>query len=635
MGIRSVTTNRTVRPAGAPAPTAAQPTQAPAATAAFEPSRPARGKRVERNPPAANAAQAATECTVAPRLAYPRPQVVRGDGWLNLNGPAWKMGFDKSAVDTPIHVPLPYQAEGSGVADKGIHEQVFYRRTVDVPAAWLQAGRSALLHFGACDFATTVKVNGVVVGTNTGGHVPFSFDVARHLRPGANTIEVDVVDTQDPAQMRGKQSMTGDDVGIDYKCTTGMWQSVWLESAPATRVEKPTITALREDAFVIDAPIAQPRPGLRLVVEARDGARVVSRVEVDASGATAQVKLPIPDAKRWRPDAPHLYDLVLKLVDAGGQAVDEVATYGGLRTIRAQGGKLYVDDVEVYLKGVLHQGYFPGTLMTPKTDGAFSDDVKLMKKMGFNTARIHETVADPQWLYECDRQGLLVWGEKPSARKWDPARVDEWKAEWRRIVDHYKSSPSVMAFVTVNETWGLDALQRSPEQQRFLDDVVRETKAQAPGHLVSGNDGWEQPDGSTIVGVHDYAPDAAALLGRWTPGAGPPTNVWAGLPTFLPGAKYDGQPLILSEVAGFQTRPSGDLPYYASIQEKELPARMKDLLVDGIGSLQQVRGFVLTQWTDVGRENNGVLHLDRKPKVSPAKLAAIMAEAERKALQGA
>lgn len=624
------TTTKTRAPRRAAAQANAGTKEAAATFAAAAPAQ-AKAKRVDRNPAAENAAQAAAECTVAPRLAYPRPDFVRADGWMNLNGPSWKMGFDPAHVDTPIHVPLPYQAEGSGVADKGVHERVFYRRTVEVPPAWRAEGRAVLLRFGACDFESTVKVNGVVVGTNKGGHVPFSFDVAKHLNDGPNTIEVHVVDTQDPAQMRGKQSTTGDDVGIDYKCTTGMWQSVWLESASATRVERPTVTALREDAFVIEAPVTSPRPDHKLIVEARDGARVVSRVEVDASGATARAKLPIPDAKRWRPDAPHLYDVVLKLVDGAGRVVDEAATYGGLRTIRSEGGKLFVDDEEVYLKGVLHQGYFDATLMTPKTDDAFKKDVKLMKKMGFNTARIHETVADPQWLYECDRQGLLVWGEKPSARKWDAARVDEWKAEWRRIVDHYKSHPSVMAFVTINETWGLDALQRSPEQQRFLDEVVAETKAQAPDLLVSGNDGWEQPQGSTLVGVHDYAPDAKTLLSRWTPGKGPPEKVWAGPPTFVPGAAYAGQPVILSEVAGFQTRPTGDLPYYASIQEKELPTRMHDLLVDGIGALHDVRGFVLTQWTDVGRENNGVLHLDRKPKISPAKMAAIMAEAERKA----
>ncbi len=77
------------------------------------------------------------------------------------------------------------------------------------------------------------------VGRNRGGHVPFTFDVAPYLRADAaeNVLTVRVVDRQDATQPRGKQSVTGSPVGVDYYCTTGIWQPVWLESAPSMRID--------------------------------------------------------------------------------------------------------------------------------------------------------------------------------------------------------------------------------------------------------------------------------------------------------------------------------------------------------------------------------------------------------------
>src|SRR5207253_6386229 len=94
-----------------------------------------------------------------------------------------------------------------------------------------------LLHFGAVDYQTFVWVNGQEVGHNRGGHVPFTFDIAPYLLDAENRITIRVADRQDPKQPRGKQSCSGQPQGIDYYCTTGIWQTVWLEPAPPIRID--------------------------------------------------------------------------------------------------------------------------------------------------------------------------------------------------------------------------------------------------------------------------------------------------------------------------------------------------------------------------------------------------------------
>src|SRR5437868_11669582 len=149
-----------------------------------------------------------------PRPEYPRPQFVRSD-WLNLNG-VWEFAFDDADVgliegwatrETPlggeILVPFPFQSGRSGIGRSDLHDILWYARWFDVPDSYL--GREVHLRFGAVDYGATVWVNGCRVGSNRGGHVPFSFNVTPFLRSRSNRLVVRVVDTQEKTQPRGKQ----------------------------------------------------------------------------------------------------------------------------------------------------------------------------------------------------------------------------------------------------------------------------------------------------------------------------------------------------------------------------------------------------------------------------------------------
>ncbi len=190
-----------------------------------------------------------------PRPEYPRPQFVRPD-WLNLNG-VWEFAFDDldqgAALGWPLGIPLekriivpfPYQSELSGINDKSVHEIIWYARDFEVPTKW--KNMNVLLHFGAVDYECTVWINGQEVGHNRGGHTPFEFNIAPYLNVGKNRLTVRVFDSQSPAQPRGKQSVTALPHDIDYYCTSGIWQTVWLEPVPAIRIDHLKIAAFVEE----------------------------------------------------------------------------------------------------------------------------------------------------------------------------------------------------------------------------------------------------------------------------------------------------------------------------------------------------------------------------------------------------
>jgi beta-galactosidase/beta-glucuronidase len=578
-----------------------------------------------------------------PRPEYPRPQLVRRD-WLNLNG-AWEFCFDDAdcgvangwsdgrPLDERIIVPFPYQSELSGINDKGVHEITWYARSFAVPPEW-RAG-DLLLHFGAVDYQTTVWVNGREVGHNRGGHVPSSFNVAPYLREGENRLTLRVADLQDPHQPRGKQSSSGTPHGIDYYCSTGIWQTVWLEPVPPIRIDELTITTPDEDAIELCVYLHAPSTGWGLEAEAREGDAVVARAASETAGAVARFRLVIPDAKRWSPDAPHLYDLRVRLLEQGAVR-DEVASYAGLRSIRLQDGQVLLDGRPITLAMVLDQGYWPESYLAAPSDEALRADVEWTKRFGFNGARKHQKIEDPRWLYWCDRLGLLVWAEMPNARAWSPEAEEDLLAEWERAVRRDNNHPCIITWVPVNESMGFPGLQEGhPGQFSFLERIVAATRRLDPHRPVIDNDGWEHTDVTDLCAIHDYTPTTAGLRERYreTLQGGPlPPTVWYGNKSlFVPGSRYRGQPVVLSEVGGFLSLPP-DLPeakrdrlytFYAAFRtSEELLEKYRDLM-QGLAELPFLAGFCYTQLTDIEQELNGLLTYDRQPKVDPERIAEI------------
>jgi beta-galactosidase/beta-glucuronidase len=579
-----------------------------------------------------------------PRPEYPRPQFVRRD-WQNLNG-EWEFAFDDAErglqegwqdgrpLPSRITVPFPYQSEVSGVNVKEIHEVVWYARTLEVPPAW-RAG-DLLLQFGAVDYRTTLWVNGREVGHNRGGHVPFSFNIAPYLREGPNRVTLRVEDRQDLAQPRGKQSYSGLPHSIEYYCSTGIWQTVWLEPVPSIRIEELTITPTEQDELLLRVDLHAPATGWRVEAEARDGDAVAARAAVHTTGAVAWLRLAIPDARHWSPDSPHLYGLRVRLFRKA-ELLDEVGSYAGLRTVRLEDGWLLLNGRRTYLATVLDQGYWPEGYLAAPSDAALRADVEWTKRLGYNGARKHQKVEDPRWLYWCDRLGLLVWSEMANARgAWSAESEESLLAEWERAVRRDINHPCVVTWVPINESWGFPELRENhPGQLAFLERIVTATRRLDPHRPVIDNDGWEHTDVTDICAVHDYTRTGTALRERYAEtarGAPLPSTIWTGTrPIFLGGCAHRGQPVMLTEVGGFWTLPTDlppaerDLLRRPNMQYVAADALLECYreLMEGIAGLGFVTGFCFTGLTDIEDEVDGLLSYRRHPKIDPDQIAAI------------
>ena len=303
----------------------------------------------------------------------------------------------------------------SGINDKSVHEIVWYARNFEIPNDWQQS--DVLLNFarsitpqrfGLTDSKSVITRAGMSLSIRHRA-VPEAGRESRHPAGRRSTR---------PESAAGQAIAHGLPVGIDYYNTTGIWQTVWLESAPPIRVEEIQIVPRADNNQFYLAVFCSTIRAWQIEVEVFDHGHSVTRAEEFTPVATGQFVLRIPYAKLWYPHSPHLYDLRIRLYDDKNTLLDEVTSYFGMRGIELRNGSIRINGEPIYLKMVLDQGYFPGGYLTAASDEALQTDIGWTKMFGFNGARKHQKVEDPRWLYWCDRLGLLVWEEMPNAREW-------------------------------------------------------------------------------------------------------------------------------------------------------------------------------------------------------------------------
>jgi Concanavalin A-like lectin/glucanases superfamily/Glycosyl hydrolases family 2, sugar binding domain/Glycosyl hydrolases family 2 len=418
---------------------------------------------------------------------YPRPQLTR-EKWQNLNG-VWE--FAKAEVNQAppvgqalgerVLVPYPIESALSGIQRH--EDRMWYRRTFTVPAGWkVGNGNRLQLHFGAVDYDAKVYVNGKQVATHRGGYDGFDVDVTDALTAaGPQELIVWAEDRTDATgQPIGKQRRVGDR-GIFYQGSSGIWRTVWMEPVPAA-----SISSLKLTPDVAGA-------ALKLTVATTGGAGLTVRAVAKGGGtvtgpAGTELTLPMPKAKLWSPDDPHLYDLTVTLVD-GRTAVDTVGSYFGMRQIgTAEGadGKLRItlNGRILFNMANLDQGFWPDGLYTAPTDAALKFDLRQDKRMGFNAVRKHIKVEPDRWYYWADKLGLMVWQDMPAANT-GPIPVDwrgQFESELHEMVREHQSWTSIVAWVPFNEGWGEWSRD---DTGRIADDV----KQQDPSRLVNAHSG--------------------------------------------------------------------------------------------------------------------------------------------------
>jgi beta-galactosidase/beta-glucuronidase len=481
----------------------------------------------------------------------------------------------------------------------------------------------------------------VRLGSHEGGYTPFYFDITDLTHGGACEIIVQAEDDpQDLCKSRGKQDWQLEPHSIWYPRTTGIWQTVWIERVPPTRIGHLAFTPnLARWEIGLQAWLeGERRPDLRLSVKLNCGGQTLAAdtylvVAGEVHRGIALSDPGIDDSRNvllWSPDAPTLMDLQLELWGERGELIDSVSSYLALRSATVQGDRFMLNNRPYLLRMVLDQGYWPEGGMTAPDDAALKKDVELAKAMGFNGVRKHQKIEDPRYLYWADTLGLAVWGEMPSAYRFTSISVERLSREWMAAIARDYSHPCIISWVPINESWGVPNLPDNPRERHYVQALYHLTKTLDSTRPVVGNDGWESV-ATDIIGIHDYDDNPERIARRYRADEVLPRLFKRERPggrlIVLEGEKHADQPLMLTEFGGLALKPDGAPGTwgYSVCRDPESFARQYERLLAAVRSLGLLSGFCYTQFADTYQEANGLLYADRTPKIPIPRIRAATA----------
>lgn len=438
---------------------------------------------------------------------YPRPQLVRHDGWKSLNGLwTWRAASGtrdlvappSGLLDREVLVPSCIESGLSGLQELDV-QYMWYATNFRVPGGWEGRGKT-LLNFEAVDYETRVFINGVEVAHNIGGYFRFTVDVTeRVLFDQDNLLTLFV---HDPTNREGFLVPAGKQVinpsHIFYRSCSGVWQSVWLEHASNDYITALDVAADMDGKVNITVHSAgRANASVTVSVTEAGGAEVASHSGVANQPFTFNVASP----RLWWPDTPNLYNLTVKLGN------DSVTSYTGFRTVSrgvVQGVQRPLINGEfLFHFGTLDQGFWPDGLHTPPSYEAMVFDLKLLKRLGFNMVRKHIKIEPDLFYRACDEIGLMVYQDMPSFPVDRPQATEDQQAEFERqlalMITEHRSYPSIVTWIIYNEGWGQI---NNPPAEGPLTDMVRDLD---PTRLVNSVTGWTDHGFGDYSDNHKYA----------------------------------------------------------------------------------------------------------------------------------
>jgi beta-glucuronidase len=413
----------------------------------------------------------------------------RFDPGMEGDAGGWASGFGKGR---PIAVPASWNDQFEDGRDYlGV---AWYQTRFDLPWGWDKA--HVFVRFASVNYLAEVWLNGVRLGQHEGGHLPFEFDVTRHVKREGNVLVVRVDGELAPDRVPPGNVPRG--AGMSF---LGNYPAAGFDFFPFCGIQRPVLLYTRPGDAIGDVTVVtdiKDKDGIVSVsVETSGGAPATARLTLRGCGADVTATAPVagskagavltvPNAALWAPGSPNLYDLTVELLGSG-DVVDRYTLPIGIRTFSVQGDALLLNGQPVMLKGFGRHEDFPvsGRGLAP---AVIIKDYALMKWVGANSFRTTHYPYSEQMMDLADRLGFMVIDETPAVglffqEQGLQRRLELCQQYTRELIARDKNHPSVIMWSLANEPHS--ALPAAKPFFRTLYDLAKSLDGTRPVTLVN------------------------------------------------------------------------------------------------------------------------------------------------------
>lgn len=379
-----------------------------------------------------------------------------------------------------INVPGNWELQGYGIARYLDEEYPFaptppthdpennpvgsYIKEFTLPAEWTE--QEIFLHFSGIRSAAYIWVNGEMVGYTQGSKTPSEFNITEYVRAGKNSVATQIYRFSDGSYLEGQDAWR----------ISGIEREVYLYAKPKVHIHDYFIHAdldrnYNTGLLNIDVSLKntdQQAGNINIKVTLLDVEQVVwsetkSLELAEKSELQIQFATEISNPKKWTAETPNLYQLVFELTSDVGVKSEFLTTKTGFRKIEIIDGKLCVNGVAIYIKGVNRCESHPdfGRHVPVET---MIRDIELMKQFNINSVRTSHYPNDPRWYELCNEYGLYMVDEaniETHGIQFHPEGIDylsdhsDWEKAYlertQRMVERDKNHPSIIIWSLGNE----------------------------------------------------------------------------------------------------------------------------------------------------------------------------------------
>ncbi len=501
----------------------------------------------------------------------------------------YKAGYDVSDWDE-IPVPSNWQMHGYG---RPIYLNVRYPYPVDPPFMphdynpvgsyrrdfkindpW--NGRQIFLHFEGVKSSFYVWINGRKVGYSQGSMTPAEFNITEYLRPGNNTLAVEVYRWSDGSYLEDQ----------DMWRLSGIYRNVYLCAAPQVHIRDFAVRTDLDDSYT-DATL-KIRPKIAnygdldlngWTVEAQlynhDKKPVLDKPLSKSASSIVNEKYPqrnnvdfalmeaeIENPRKWSAEDPYLYTLALTLKDSDGETVELESCRVGFREVEIKDGQLFVNGKSIKLFGVNRHEHDPDHGRAVPVSRMIQD-IKILKNHNINAVRTSHYPDNPVWYDLCDEYGIYL--------------MDETNLETHGVGGLFSNIPA----------WNAAFMERA------IHMVERDKNHPSVIIWSLGNESGCGPNHASMAGwIHDYDPtrpvhyEGAAARPRDFSYVDMQSRMYARIPEIIRLATRtdDDRPMVLCEYAHAMGNSVGNLKEYW----------------DAIRSHKRLIGGFIWDWVDQG-----------------------------------
>lgn len=362
--------------------------------------------------------------------------------YMSLNG-KWKFNWVSCYKNRPvdfyrtdfndaswkeIDVPANWEVNGYGVALYTNHPYEFcprnpqpptlpeenpvgsYRKTIEIPEQW--SGKEIFLHIGGVKSGCYVYVNGTKVGYSEDSKDAVEYNITRYLKPGQNVIALEVYRWSTGSYLECQ----------DFWRISGIERDVYLFAQSPVHLRD---FAIRQDLdstyktglFGLNLYLANNNPRERGSVtvhyqlESPSGVKVAEgkrTVGVD-SATRVSFEANVADVEAWTAETPSLYQLFIRLEQAGKQT-EFVPFRVGFRKVEIRGNQYLVNGRAVLIKGVNYHEHNEHTGHVLSEED-MRKDFKTMKRHNINAIRCCHYPQQRRFYELCDEYGFYVCNE--------------------------------------------------------------------------------------------------------------------------------------------------------------------------------------------------------------------------------